>query len=266
MGRSIKIVVLVLGGWWPAAMGFAAPSRTGDDDAASSGVPNLLVWVEPGVPDGERVGGWVEERGAVVLREHQPALGDEDLVRVAVRGGPYDYRIHIALLRSKRLLKEQLEVIVCECSSDEMLERVGEAIGEGARRLTDAAGEEQAAEAEGQPAEPEPARVETAGDRKPRTLGAMGYAGIGVGVLGAGLVAAGIPLSLRADEIRGEPGSTSRYTTRPPGIGLAVGGGAALAVGITLVVVDVVRQRKSRVAVVPAVGRGQAGVSIAGRF
>lgn len=273
MERSVKIVVLGLGlgAWGVPAMAVAAPSKTvvaaGDDDAASSGVPNLLVWVEPGVPDGERVGGWVEERGAVVLREHQPALEDEDLVRVAVRGGPYDYRIHIALLRGKRLLKEQLDVIVCECSSDEMLERVGEAIGEGARRLTDAAGEERSTPPPPPPeSKPEKAKPATRKEDRQR-LRPMGYAGIGVGVLGAGALVGGIMLALRPDEIRQEPGASStRYTTRPPGVALGIGGSLALSAGITLIVVDVVLHRKPRMAVVPAMGRGQAGLSIVRRF
>jgi hypothetical protein len=281
MDRSAKIVVLggLLGVWSLPATGVAASEHgaaapvkenagleSGAEAAPSSSrVTNLVVWVEPGVSDGERIGGWVEERGAVVLREHQPPLEPEDLVRVAVRGGPYDYQIHIALLRRKRLLEDQLDVIVCECSSNEMLDRVGEAIDVGARRLTDAATRERA-EAVVQP--PEPAKEAPGEDTKEdrERLGAMGYVGIGVGVLGAGVMASGILLTLRRDELRGEPGTLSRYSTRPPGIGLAVGGGVALAAGVALIVVDVVRHRKSRVAFAPAVGRGQAGLSIVGRF
>jgi hypothetical protein len=277
MDRSAKIVVLggLLGVWSLPATGGAAPAKGGaapesgaEADASPSRVPNLVVWVEPGVTDGERIGGWVEERGAVVLREHQPPLEPEDLVRVAVRGGPYDYQIHIALLRRKRLLEDQLDVIVCECSSDEMLDRVGEAIDAGARRLTDAGARERAEgaaeEQDEVPADVEPVESMKKEDRE--RLGAMGYVGIGVGVLGAGMMASGIPLTLRPDELRGEPGTLSMYSTRRSGIGLAVGGGVALAAGVALIVVDVVRHRKSRMAFAPAVGRGRAGVSIVGRF
>ena len=262
--------IVVLGGWLLPAVGSAAPAKDAaapsEAAASSSQVPNLLVWVEPGVPDGERVGGWVEERGAVVLREHQPPLEQEDLVRVAVRGGPYDYQIHIALLRRKRLLEEQLDVIVCECGSDEMLQRVGEAIDEGARRLTDAAEAERAEatrESEVEPVKEEP--VEEKKDR--RGLRAMGYAGIGVGVLGVGAMVSGIVLALRPDEFLRGPGPViETRSTRTPGIVLAVGGSTALAAGLTLVVLDVVLHRRPRVAMVPAVGRGQAGLSIVGRF
>lgn len=274
MTRSRRMVV-VLGLWLVPALvpteGLAAPAKgsppptTAGEGITLQNVPGLMVWVEPTVPEGERIGGWVEERGAQVLQQHRPSLEPEDLIRVAVRGGPYDYQIHFALLRNKRLLPDQPEVLVCECGSDEMLTRVGEAIGAGAQRLTDAAEAERAV-AEQEAAE-RAAAAEREGDGKDRRgIGGLGWVGIGVAVLGGGALAAGIPLALREVELRGEPGTLSSYSTRPVGVGLAIGGSVALAAGVTLVVVDVVRRRERRVAMVPGVSHRHAGLSLVGKF
>ena len=260
---SMKVIAagLLLGTWFVPAVGIGAPSEDGEavlgEGELRSGAPNLAIWVEPDVPESERIGGWVEERGAEVLREHEPALAPEDLIRVIVSGEPYAYRIHVSLLRDERPLEKQPDVLVCECGSDEMLDRVGEAIDAGARRLTDLAEVEPEQAAVTKPVGSQEQRVDTR-----KRLRRMGYAGIGVGVLGAGLLAAGVPLALRPDELRGGPASISRYTTRPAGVGLAIGGGVALVTGIALVVVDAVRQRKPKVAIAPNVGARYAGVSI----
>ena len=90
---KVTVVGLLLGGWLVPVVGVGAPSEDGGavlgEGEIRSRVPNLAIWVEPGVPEGERIGGWVEERGAEVLREHEPALASEDLIRVIVSGEPY---------------------------------------------------------------------------------------------------------------------------------------------------------------------------------
>lgn len=272
-GWSSKVVVLGLGLGFSLVpmLGFAAPDKEAQTSDAGEGitlqsVPGLVIWVDPKVSDGERVGGWVEERGAQVLRKHEPQLEPEDLIHVTVKGGAYDYQIHVALLRERHLLPDQPDVLVCECGSDEMLDRVGEAIDAGARRLTDAAAAERDAEDQLQGKLPVQPQLPDDAKKKRQRLGALGYGGIGVSVLGAGVMGAGIALALRPDELRGDPGTLSTYTTRPPGIGLSVGGGVALAAGITLIVVDAVRHRKSRVALMPTVGSRMVVLSIARRF
>jgi hypothetical protein len=270
MTKGSRTIFVALGLWLASlhvsSPGNAAPANGGETPKVVKGttstrVPGLAVWVEPTVPEGERIGGWVEERGAEVLRQHEPPLEPQDLVRVAVRGGPYDYQLYVALLRNRRLLPNQPGVLVCECGSDEMLDRVGEAIAAGARRLTDsAAAEREVADEAREKTEPQVAADTT---RKRRRLGALGYAGIGVGVLGAGLLGAGIPLALREEEIRGGPGQIETRSMRGLGSGLAAGGGVALAAGVSLLVVDLIRQRKRMVAVAPILSAWQVGVAIA---
>lgn len=256
----------------PAAVIGEKPVSEAPVEALEPAVPGVAIWVEPTVPEGERIREWVEERARQVLDGRERALEAADLIRVAVRGGPYDYQVHIALVRNKRLIEEQLEVLACECGSDEMLEKVGEAISTGADRLAKVAEAERAERNQAWLAAEERGDIEqlsaahrTKEDHR-QPLGGMGYAGIGVGALGAGLLAAGIPLAVRPDGPRGDGGSLMEYTTRPPGITLAVAGSVALATGTSLIVVDVLRRRKRGVAIAPAVGASQVGVRVVGRF
>lgn len=274
MQRWGRRVVVTLGIWLGSSLvprvGLAAPGEDArppkvGEDTTSQRVPGLAVWIEPSVPEGDRIHGWVEERGAEVLRKHEPPLGAEDLVRVEVRGEPYDYRIHVALLRGRKLVSKEPTVVVCECGSDEMLERAGEAIAEGARRLSEA-GELRGLEPPPPPS-PSPSplpQVENPQER--RRLGAMGYAGIGVSALGVGALVAGIALVSRPVELRGEKGTFTAHSLRPPGVGLAIGGGAALVAGLTLIVLDAERHREPRVAVAPMLEPRLAGLTIARRF
>lgn len=230
-------------------------------ETTTSEVQGLRIWIGPTVPDGEQIRRWVEERAEEVLERRGAPLGPEDMIHLTVLGEPYAYQVHVALVRGKRLLAEHSEVVICECGTDEMLVQVGEAIEAGAQML---------AEAPSPPVPPPAVEVEqdtgdAVNDGVRRPLGAMGYAGIAVGVLGVGALVSGVVLALRPDEIRSGSAAT-RYTTRPPGIGLAIGGSAALTAGITLIVWDAVVRKKSRMAVVPAVDREQAGLSIVRRF
>jgi hypothetical protein len=113
---------------------------------------------------------------------------------------------------------------------------------------------------------PEITHTEEEEDRGPH-IGPLGYTGIGVGVLGTGALAAGIPLIFRPpDMLRGEPPNVEEYSTAIPGIVMAVGGGVALAAGVTLVVVDLVRRRKQHMAILPAVDRQFVGASLSTKF
>lgn len=265
MTSSRRTLVIALGAslgpWVVPTKGVAAPAPS---EGTTSRVPSLAVWIEETVPEGERVRGWVEDRAARVLNEHQP-LEPQDLIRVGVRGGPYDYRIFIALVRDKRLLPGQPPMLVCECGSTEMLERVGEAIAAGAERLAQVARAERAAKAAAEAADaerkpaPPPPPVEA--DERRRRLGPLGYVGIGATTLGVGFFAAGIPLLVRPVQTRGEPGGIIEHRlTRPPGVGLSVAGGLTLATGVSLLVLDLVRHRKRKGAALSVIMIGPAGV------
>ena len=258
-GMRRSALALGLGVWLVPASPRAAPAA--EDDQASA----LAVSTGDSLPQGDAVRGWVEERGQQVLAEREQPLGPEQRIRITIDGSPFDYRIEMEAVSGAQPLADQPQVLTCECGSDEMLERVGEAIVRAAQELEAAARAEREAAAERARAEAEESSpvAPVMEEDHPRRLGPMGYAGIGVGVLGAGAIAAGIPLALRPpDDIRGEPGQIELRSTRPVGIGLAIGGGVALAGGVALLVVDLVRHREQRVAVVPVMGPGAAGISL----
>lgn len=275
-GRGGRVIATLLVWLAMAATSTAAPGESESMTAAAyvdSSVPGLAIRIEPTVPQGERIYGWIEERAQAVLGARAQPLEAEDVVRVAVRGGSYDYRVQIVLVRHGQLIAGQPAVLVCECGSDEMLEKVGEAIGAGADQLSAVAAEERAAAERAiaeEREERERERQKAGGAVNERSgkvrLRPLGYAGIGVGVLGTGLLVAGIPLSLRPMEVREANDTYEGYTTRPAGISLAVVGSAVLTAGISLLVIDLVRHREPAVALVPAVGPRHAGLSVARKF
>jgi hypothetical protein len=267
------VLWVMLGAWSMPAEGVAAPISGGEPPAtaaaSTSSVSGLAVKVEPTVPDGEKLRGWVEDQGRTALAE-RPPLEPGDFVRIVVAGGPWDYRVKIELVRRERVLGEQPGELVCECNSDELLKKVGDAIGEGVDRLAEIERREREAAAQNaqnaQEEREERERAELAdGESGPR-MGPLGYAGIGGGVVGAGMLGAGIGLAVRPNEIRGEPGSLEIRSMRGAGIGLAATGGVVLAAGVALIVVDVVRRRGRSTALVPTLAPQYAGLVVARRF
>jgi hypothetical protein len=265
-------------GWGAPAEGLASVAESTAPTAASEiergtatavASPGLAVSTEATGPEGEMLREWVEERAQSILEEREEPLGPEDRIRVTVRGSTYDYRIQLELVRHDRPLDDQPAELVCECGSDEMLERVGEAIGAGAEQLLQAERAEQAA-ARQAAAERAKSVRERDGDASREIggapLGPLGYAGIGVGILGAVALGVGLPLVMRTDEPRGIPPTLQRYSTHSPGIALAIGGGGALATGVALIIVDRVRHRQRSLAVLPTFGPGRVGLSITRSF
>lgn len=107
-------------------------------------------------------------------------------------------------------------------------------------------------------------------DASPRGRRPMFIAGVAVAGVGLGAMVTGAVLATRDDRIELRPedpmGPVYAKTLRPPGIGLLIAGAGAMAIGTTLVVVDLVRHRRRAVALSPAVGPGLAGLSVQGRF
>lgn len=102
-------------------------------------------------------------------------------------------------------------------------------------------------------------------DQTPKGMGTPGKVGIGLMAGGGVAVAIGLGLTLNPDKQRSEDIGYELVSTRPPGIATLAVGGAALITGIALFLKDR-RDRQSQAAVAPMIGRGVAGVSVAGRF
>jgi len=102
---------------------------------------------------------------------------------------------------------------------------------------------------------------------KPRKMGAIGGAGIGLMVLGAGAIAGGAVLVSMGEE-REPTGPQGGETTdfRPPGIAVLAAGSVVLIAGISMLVGDRVAARRKRVSVMPSASRRFTGLTIQGRF
>lgn len=207
----------------------------------------LVVKVADSLPEHELVRGWIEDRGYAALGRSGRALVGSDLIRVAVKGGPFDYRISLQVRRNGNDLAEQPEPLVCACGSDEMLKLVGQAIGAAAEQLAVAVEAEREAEraavaarseAECRQREDEAvsAAVKAANEQRryrPTALGAGGLVSLG---LGAGLFAGGLGLTEQV------PGSAALWSG---GAKAMVGiGSVALLGGLTMLVVDVARCKR----------------------
>jgi hypothetical protein len=102
--------------------------------------------------------------------------------------------------------------------------------------------------------------------RRRGDLDALGRVGIGSMSLGAAaLIAGGVMIGLdRRGGANPFDESANGVALRPPGIGVAVGGGVALVTGIVLLAVDLRPDRKTAIA--PTLGRRLVGLSLTTRF
>lgn len=104
---------------------------------------------------------------------------------------------------------------------------------------------------------------------KPRKMGAIGGAGIGLMVLGAGAVAGGSVLVAMGEKRVDDPADPQRGDTtdfRPPGIAVLAAGSVVLIAGIGMLVGDRVAARRKRVSVTPSASPRFTGLTVQGRF
>lgn len=252
------VAALGLGAGVARASVHTAPSEPAA--AATPGsVGGVEVKVDPTASDAETTRGWVESRAATVLAELERPLDEGSLVRIVVRGGAFDYRIKLVLLRNGTWLapEHQPQEIVCACGSKEMLEQVAAAIEAGAGALSEAVEREReaAAKAEAEAAareeeerrrrhEAELAATEQQ-QRAPYKPSVLGRAGIGM--LGAGgvLTISGVIMYSQPPQRVNEWDAHEREWANPGAVVLGIGATAMVA-GLTVLIVDVVRCRRDR--------------------
>lgn len=219
----------------------------------------LRIEVEPTIDDASTLSAWILEREQDVAKTIPLAEGHEQWIAVKVGGATYDYRVSVVVMRDGLPLGPVGEPETCECNSEALLAMVDDRIAAKVEELRVHPPTEASA-----PEPPAPAPKVPVTDDSHRRSGAMGSVGIGMAVLGAGLLGVGVPLALRQDEIRGEPGHRiEKRSIHDLGIGMAAVGGVALLAGVSLHVVDLVRRRQRAVAVVPTLGPRHAGLTIA---
>lgn len=220
----------------------------------------LRIEIDRTIDDANLLSGWILERDLGVTKEIPLVEGHEQWVAVQIGGATYEYRVSVTPMRDGAPLDPAKGPEVCECNSEALLilldERIAAAAAELRARPPDESHEPESTH--------DPFGNETVVDEPRRRVRTLGSVGIGVAVLGAGLLSAGIPLMLRDDEFHG--GAWQAPATRSThgyGIGMAVGGGVALVAGVSLLAVDLVRQRQRRVAVAPTWGPQHAGLVVA---
>lgn len=255
----------------------AAPLAPVAAPAVEAPADVLRVEVEPGVDDAALLRGWIADRHPSLRQALRDPEGPHaQWIAVRIAGSTYDYRVHVTAMRDGEPLGTAAEPTRCECTSEELLERVDAGIDASIEQLhaptpsepvphaVAAPGAAPAPSPGRSPPGPSPARSEL--DPSSRRLGSLGQAGIGVAVAGAGLTVAGIMLAVRPRQIRGEPGNVETRDFRGSGLGLVVSGGLVLATGVALLVVDRVAARRRATAWVPVLRPGMVGLSIVRRF
>ena len=108
--------------------------------------------------------------------------------------------------------------------------------------------------------------------RRARTLTAVGWSGIAVGVVGLGLIGGGAFLLTREEtsispDTQGRRPITTSHPQRVPGIALSVSGGAAVVAGLTMTILDARRQKKRNKASATLLPNfATPGFTLSGRF
>lgn len=271
---------------WGLGLGAMAPGQVraavmvaGDEAGAGEGMADdgdgglpgsIRVDVAPTIADAELYPGWIYNRNPEIEQDFPEASGHEQWIAVVLEGETYDYRVRVTAMRDGEPVGTAKEFVACECTNDELMGLVDEGIADALEQLR-VLPAETATDDVGEPAvaaiDEDPAKVD-----RPRRLGPLGYTGIGLVVLGAGALAGGIPLALReptpnlAGESDAGTATLTLVSTRPPGIAMAVGGGAVLLAGAALLIADRVKRRSATAVVVPTVGPRLVGASVSVGF
>ena len=249
----------------------AATAEAGPAESVSEAI-ELRVEVALDGPDSEALRSAVEQDAIARLDGLGHVVGSDSATEVDVTIGWHDesevvFSVVVTAEREgQRFFRDK---VACnQCGTPELFEQVGlslEAIAE--ELATKRRSDEQPPTPAGPPLENQTPSKEAG---RPRGLDRLGWAGVGLG--SAGLVVTGVGIGLLSKGLQIEPdpgGDAYQLVTdfRPAGTVMTAAGGAALVGGLTLVVVDLVRKRRTRrrssVALLPAAG---AYITVGGSF
>ena len=263
-----------------AAVSTHAPVDAADD--APREEPGMLrVTVASEIVDADLIPGWIAERNSRI-NEQVPSFEEhEQWIAVDVAGATYDYRITVIPMRDGVAVGAKPPPAACACNSEKLLMLIDEQIARAVEQLQTA------------PIEPEPeiapieplVESETTSEPEPppsppdrRRISGLGITGAIATSLGASAVVGGVVMMAMKSDVLPDAILTERYLRYPGGITLAAGG-AVLAAGVTMLVVDVIQCRKSdaphrcerrngksNLEVGPTFGARSGGVTLFGRF
>lgn len=221
----------------------------------------LRVDVARGVDDAERLPGWIAERNPELAETLAGAPGRERWVSVEIDGRYLDFRYRVVGMRDGVPVGEAEAWVPCECSNDDLLARVDGAIAAAVERLQ--------AEPTGAPDRPPqagPPPAPAPSDVRYRRMTSLGAAGIATGAVGLAGVVVGVSFVAVGERVSGDHQYLQR-DYRPPGVALLASGGVVLAVGVGLLVADLVQcSRKHERCAVGGGGRAGLGHGVGWRF
>jgi len=217
------------------------------------------VTVDPAIGDAKLIPSWVGERNPDVekqldLPEHTQWL------EVEIGGATYAYRVTVQAMRDGDPVGPATVPVACECNSQELLELVDTEIAKGIAALESNPPEPLEPKLEPEP-EPKPTPVREP-DEEPKAskritgLGIGGIVTASFGVLAAG---AGVAMVVIKEQPI-EPETFLVRDYRPLGYASLSVGATALIAGVTMLVVDLTRCKRSA----EARGCSQADVAVRG--
>lgn len=239
------------------AVVLAAPTGAAAEPVAVAGGA-LRVDVAAGVDDAERLPGWIAERNPEIARALEGAPGRERWISVEIDGRYLDFRYRVVGMRDGEVVGEAEGWVACECSNDDLLARVDGAIAAAVERLR--------TEPTAEPSEPTPPVVPAPSEVQYRRMTSLGTAGIATGAVGLAGAVVGAAFLGVGERVSGDHQYLQR-DYRPPGAALLASGGIVLAVGVGLLVADLVQcSRKHERCVVGGGGRAGVGQGVVWRF
>ena len=231
----------------------------------------LRVTVAPAIDDATLLPGWIGERNSRVGEQVPSFEGHEQWIEVEISGETYDYRVLVRPMRDGAPLEPASTVARCECNSEKLLELVDERIAVAIEQLQAAPSKEEATE-------PEPTTAPTPPPPERRRISGLGIGGIVVAGLGVSAIGGGAVMAAVGPRPVSDATSVER-SWRFPGLITLGMGSAALAAGVSMLVVDVIQCRKpdppsrceargkqSRLDVGPSFEANGGGVTVYGRF
>ncbi|MCX4247879.1 hypothetical protein OEB96_45125 [Paraliomyxa miuraensis] len=246
------------------------PAPTAVQSSVRDTADILRIEIDETIADADLIEGWIRSRNPDVFDQPSMNEGYEQWIAISVAGATYDYEVLVMAIRDGEPIGKASAPAHCECTVEQLLELIDRHIDGSVVRL------QQATAVEHPPPPPPPPKPRPEPTRRPspthdrvRTLRAPGYIGIVAMALGAGAVGVGVELLTRPDAVRHGAGGLEAFTVRPPGIATVATGGVAVATGVSLLIADVVRNRRRNraMALVPTLGGStRGGVSIVRRF
>lgn len=207
----------------------------------------------------------------LVLRAHRIELDRQRTMRlsIGVGGEAYAYRVAIAVMRDGALTGPARAPWVCECTHEELLTRISQAVVDLVPRLEGREEPEPAPAPSAEPAPPPTLVVETA-PMPERSLGRMGKTGVAMLAGGIALLAPGIAFAIAGQRIDRTSYSLEREGDRrdfAPAGGAVLGIAAAAAItGAVLLGVDRRRARARVTSFAPLAAPRLGGISLTTRF